>query len=249
MVRYGFFNSINGDRTYNADDVSDYMGLFYSDGIAKGLDAYPSSHSAASSYVTIDSGTALINGKYVTTDSEITFEIPSNNTNDDRIDYIYAYCNKETRECGFGYTSDLASLDTPTFSCIGLHAIIVYANTSYIQQDNITTINKSTLRVKTLENIKKIYYNATLNDCTVTSSSSITLTFLNGVMAQNIATDNGYFNIFIAGALQKPTYYNLTHSGNTVTITFNAGSYVYAKENNNFGQDIVIEHVYLDIDT
>lgn len=32
-VTYGFFNSVNGDRTYNADQISDYFLKLISNGV------------------------------------------------------------------------------------------------------------------------------------------------------------------------------------------------------------------------
>ena len=35
MIKTGFFNSINGDRGYNADDMSDYFKGLLTDGVFK----------------------------------------------------------------------------------------------------------------------------------------------------------------------------------------------------------------------
>lgn len=249
MIYSGFFNSFEGDRTYNADDISNYIGMFYTDGIANGLDAYPSGQAESSTKIELDSGEALVNNKYIISDSVIEFIIPSNNTNSDREDYIYAYCDESARECGFAYSTGESDLDTSTYVTVLLYKVTVRANTSYIQQSDIEVLNKVGLKVKTLEQLKKLDVSTTLSEFSVINSSRISYSFNNSVMADHISRDIGYFKVYISGTLQKSSYYTLTASGNTVTLNLNTGSYVYARENNNFGQDIVIEHVYLDIDT
>lgn len=84
MIRYGFFNSIDNDRVYNADDISTYLGMLYTDGIIEGLTV-----SGTIGTVYVASGKALIENKYIINDSQLEFTITANSTANERTDYIY----------------------------------------------------------------------------------------------------------------------------------------------------------------
>ena len=74
-VTYGFFNSVNGDRLYNADDMSEYFDGLISDGVfenvGNGLQVVPNTGMT----VNVKSGRAIINCKWLNSDAALTLDI------------------------------------------------------------------------------------------------------------------------------------------------------------------------------
>lgn len=76
MLKYGFFNSVNGDRKYNADDISNFFLKLISDGVF--ADPASSLQVVANTGMTVsvNSGWAFIQCKWINNDSmyNITIE-------------------------------------------------------------------------------------------------------------------------------------------------------------------------------
>ena len=76
-ISYGYFNSINGDRTYNADQMSEYFdglvsnGVYESVGNALQVKAITGQEMA----VQVGSGRGIINCKWIKNDAAITLDI------------------------------------------------------------------------------------------------------------------------------------------------------------------------------
>lgn len=74
-ITYGFFNSVNGDRVYNADQMSEYFDGLISDGVYEsvggGLQVVP--HSGMT--VNVQSGRAIVRCKWIDNDAALTVDI------------------------------------------------------------------------------------------------------------------------------------------------------------------------------
>lgn len=69
-ITYGFFNSLNGDRKYNADQMSNFYGGLIENGIMPGIkDTFAVSVSGLNTIV--GTGRAMINNKWIENDSAI----------------------------------------------------------------------------------------------------------------------------------------------------------------------------------
>lgn len=245
MLKYGFFNSIDGDRLYSADDLNNYFNMFFSDGIVSGLSCY-AYDLGSSNKVALGLGSCLVNGKYVISDEEIVFSIPQNSTSSSRSDYIYAYCDLTNRECGIDYSEGDFPQNSSTKICVALYQINVGANTSYVSDNDIVTYETSIIQAKTNTALNKIYYNDSLSNAVKVNSSKLTLTIANSIMASNLINSIGDFNVFINGQRQEEAWYSLTATDTTeLTLSLNSTSYVYAKDNNNFTQQITVEHSFI----
>ena len=76
MIKSGIFNSVNGDRVYNADDLGEYFNGILSNGVFKDFEneLAPSTPGGVP-IVLINSGKACLLGKYVKTDAmNVTIE-------------------------------------------------------------------------------------------------------------------------------------------------------------------------------
>lgn len=75
MITYGFFNSINSDRTYNADQMSQYFKGLVSDGVYENVGGKFQVVEAESMTVNVLSGRAIIDSKWVENDNAETVDI------------------------------------------------------------------------------------------------------------------------------------------------------------------------------
>lgn len=75
-ITYGFFNSLNGDRTYDADQMSEYFDGLVSNGVYEsvggGLQVLAVSEGMA---VNVSTGRALINCKWINNSAVLTLDI------------------------------------------------------------------------------------------------------------------------------------------------------------------------------
>ena len=88
MVSYGFFDSVNGDRRYSADDFTNYLGNLISDGViaspSNGLQVQPSEGFT----IKVTAGWAYIQHHYVHNDSDFFLTLDQPDIARDRIDRI-----------------------------------------------------------------------------------------------------------------------------------------------------------------
>ena len=99
MVRSGFFDSIDGDRLYIADDLSGFFYGLYSDGVSvqeTALQVEPYS----GLYVKVNAGYGLISGKYVRNEGTLVREMEAPDLLFDRIDRVVLRLDTDARCIG-----------------------------------------------------------------------------------------------------------------------------------------------------
>lgn len=74
-VTGGFFNSVNGDRTYNADDLTNFFDGILDDGVFRGYDDSLQVTAGTGLNVTVGGGKAIAFGKYVKNTGNLTLSI------------------------------------------------------------------------------------------------------------------------------------------------------------------------------
>lgn len=75
MLTYGFFNSVNGDRTYNAETISNMFKGLISDGVYKSVgDAFVVSPSSGLT-LSVGSGRAIVSERWVENDAAVTITL------------------------------------------------------------------------------------------------------------------------------------------------------------------------------
>ncbi|MDE6658386.1 MAG: hypothetical protein K2J88_07390, partial [Oscillospiraceae bacterium] len=97
MVTYGFFDSVDGDRKYNADDISNYFLKLISNGVF----ATPSSSmqvlASSGMTVKVSQGWGFINCKWINNDSDFYLTLDESDIILNRADRIVLRLNQETR--------------------------------------------------------------------------------------------------------------------------------------------------------
>lgn len=95
-VTYGFFNSINGDRTYNADDISNYFLKLISNGVfATPADAMQV-QAGNGMTVNVSAGWGFINCKWINNDSPYSLTLDASDVVLNRIDRIVLHLDPTT---------------------------------------------------------------------------------------------------------------------------------------------------------
>ena len=97
-VHYGFFNSINGDRVYDAEDFSRfYDGLIF-DGVYSAVGNRFNVEAISGLYISVDTGRAWFDHTWIFNDQILTLELQIADTVYDRIDAVVIETNKDQRK-------------------------------------------------------------------------------------------------------------------------------------------------------
>lgn len=87
-VTYGFFNSVNGDRTYNADQISDYFLKLISNGVFATPSDAMQVQAASGMVVNVSAGWGFINCKWINNDAPYSLTLDASDVVLNRIDRI-----------------------------------------------------------------------------------------------------------------------------------------------------------------
>lgn len=143
--QYGlFWNSVNGDRLYDADVFSEWLRKFFTNGVfANELQVNASSGMG----VTVGTGYVNINGKVRLFDTATSLTLATAGSTYPRIDTIVVECNYTDRKITLKAVTGAYSGDTPTATApvrtamayqLVLAEIYVAAGATSITQSNIT---------------------------------------------------------------------------------------------------------------
>ncbi|MDE6658384.1 MAG: hypothetical protein K2J88_07380, partial [Oscillospiraceae bacterium] len=97
MVTYGFFNSIDGDRKYNADDISNFFLKLISDGVFPTPANSMQVQEVSGMTVKVSAGWGFIKCKWINNDSDFYLTLDEPDIVLDRKDRIVMRLNKDTR--------------------------------------------------------------------------------------------------------------------------------------------------------
>lgn len=147
-VTYGFFNSINGDRTYNADQISEYFLKLISNGVFATPATAMQVTATTGLVVKVSAGWGFINCKFVKNDSDLYLQIDEADITFDRIDRVVMKLDTSAEhrnisievKKGTAAASPTAPELTRTDDIyeLSLAQVLVSANSSVIVQADIT---------------------------------------------------------------------------------------------------------------
>lgn len=146
----GFFNSVGGDRTYDAEDLSSLLEGFFSDGVVKGIGGELEVLSDSGMTVKVLTGKGIVNAKWakVTSDEAVTLEEADGVS--PRIDLVVLRMNFENRNAEISVIKGTAAQDPVAPGIkndaiakdIVLAQIYVAAQTTEITELNITDLRE-----------------------------------------------------------------------------------------------------------
>jgi hypothetical protein len=152
-ITYGYFNSVNGDRVYDANQMSEYFQGLISDGVYEKVDNALVVKAGGGMSVNVDTGRAIIKGRWLKNDSVHNIEITAANALLNRWTAIVIRVNFENRLIGI-FAKDGTPAANPTKPSmlretnrweICLAYVYVKAGATAITQANITDMRASSL--------------------------------------------------------------------------------------------------------
>lgn len=94
-VTYGFYNSLNGDRKYNAEQVSSMFDGVIKDGIFTTIGTNFAVNASSELNITVGTGKAWFNNTWTINDSVLTITLPMSEQILDRVDAVVIEVNKQ----------------------------------------------------------------------------------------------------------------------------------------------------------
>ena len=151
-VTYGFFNSIDGDRKYNADQMSSYFEGLISNGVYANVGQSMAVLADTGLTVKVGSGRAVLENRWVKNDSAYAIELNPANPTLNRIDSIVVKLDSLNRQIALEVISGEASSTPvapilPTSSSVKfltLANILVAAGATSISQADIEDTRSNT---------------------------------------------------------------------------------------------------------
>lgn len=151
-ITSGFFNSLDGDRLYNADQMSEYFTGLVSDGVCENVGGALQVTASSGMTVQVASGRAYLDSKWLKNDAPIDVSIDAAHVTLNRYTAIVIQLNYTTREIsiiavnGTSATSPTkpAMVNTATVKQMCLAYIYVKAGATAISQSNITDTRANT---------------------------------------------------------------------------------------------------------
>lgn len=247
-ITYGFFNSLNGDRTYNADQMSEYFKGLISDGVYENVGGALQVVENTGMNVQVKTGRAVIGSKWMENDAILTVPITAAHVTLNRYTAIVIQLDLTNRNIGI-ITVDGTNATTPskpamtnnsTIMQFCLAYVYVGAGVSSITQANITDTraNKNLcgwvtglveqVDTTTLFNQWQAAYNeniAEMNDWQTSMKTQFDNWFNTLTQKLNVTT---YIERY---------YKRVTLNGTTTTIPLDMSGYTYASS------DIIFVHV------
>lgn len=89
-ITYGFFNSLNGDRKYDADQMSEYFDGLVSNGVYENVGGALQVLTGENMEVNVSTGRAIINSKWLKNDAVLTLNISQSHPTLDRYTAVVA---------------------------------------------------------------------------------------------------------------------------------------------------------------
>ena len=97
-LKFGFFNSENGDRKYNADDISDFFYKLISDGVLATPSTNLQVQAGSGMTVSVSPGYGMICSKYINATTAQSVQLEAADIALDRIDRIVLRLDRQNRQ-------------------------------------------------------------------------------------------------------------------------------------------------------
>lgn len=141
-IKYGFFNSVGNDRTYNADDMSNYFEGLVSNGVYATVGDACIVKSLGGLTLSVGTGRAILNNKWIRIDNSIQAVTINPHISLNRYDAICFQINEADRNISLvvveGTPATTPTFPTRTANQLVLAHVYVKANASSISQADIT---------------------------------------------------------------------------------------------------------------
>ena len=143
MITYGFFNAVNGDRRYSADQLGNYFKGLITNGVFEKVGKALIVTSNNDMSINIGSGKAYINEKWIENDKTVNYSIDASDTAYARIDTVVIRLDYTARTISIKILKGTAS-PTPTAVSITRNSSIYDLKLAEVKVNaNVTKITTS----------------------------------------------------------------------------------------------------------
>lgn len=145
MLQYGFFNSIEGDRVYGAEDFSTFYEGLLSDGVIRGVASEMKVTPGEGMSVMVGTGKAVVGGKWLKNTEPYQLELAGTDSYYNRIDLVVARVDYQERIVDLAVKMGTPAIapvtptlqDTENIKEILLARILVQKNATTIDEERI----------------------------------------------------------------------------------------------------------------
>lgn len=130
-ITYGFFNSLNGDRKYNADQMSEYFKGLIGDGVFESVGGALQVLASSGMTINVSSGRMVIDCKWLDNDSTYSITINQAHVTLNRYTAIVAQLDRSNRLMQI-YAKDGTPASTPTHPTLQDDGIITELCLAYV---------------------------------------------------------------------------------------------------------------------
>lgn len=238
-ITYGFFNSLDGDRTYNADQMSNMFEGLISDGVYESVGNAFAVTASSGLTVTVGSGRAMVDAKWIKNDANTTLSLTAAHVTLNRYTAIVLRKNLTTRDVTLiavdGANASSPTKPAPTRNTTTYDLILAYvyvkAGATSISQSNITDTRANTSLCGFVTGLIEQVDTTSLFTQYQTAYSEMLATMQSWFAAQQSSFDS-WFNT-LTSDLQVGAYVRSYEkavtlaTGATATITLDMANYTY----------------------
>ena len=145
-ITSGFFNSLNGDRTYNAAQMSEYFKGIISDGVLANYANKMNVSAASGMNISIGTGRAFIDSRWIESTASVQLAIEASHPTLNRYDAVVVHLDHSSRDITFEIIKGTnataptkpAITNNETVKELCLAYVLIPAGSTSISQANIT---------------------------------------------------------------------------------------------------------------
>lgn len=115
-ITYGFYNSVNGDRKYSAEQFTELISSMITEGVFENIGFRFRVSDYGNATISVGEGRCWFNGVWIKNDSIERVDLETwnpSNPDDKRIDLVCLYVDKENRTAGIRVKAGYSSTSTP----------------------------------------------------------------------------------------------------------------------------------------
>lgn len=150
-ITSGFFDSVNGDRTYDADQMSNYFDGLVSNGVYESIgDRFLVRSANNGMNITVGTGRAIIQSRWVKNDATETLTLDPSDVQLNRVDAVVLRLDTNSREISLVVKKGTGATGTPSMPAITrnetvyeLYLAAVYVSKNATQPTTITDLRPS----------------------------------------------------------------------------------------------------------
>lgn len=220
-IKSGFFNSLNNDRLYNAEDMSEYFEGLVSNGVYYAVgDALEVSAISGSMSVNVASGRAMIDCRWLRNTADTELEVAAASSTATRVDSVAVKLDTDAREMSLvvvtGGSTAPDLVDTATVKWLRLANLVIATGATQVTAVNDLRGSEDCPWVASVTPSSSIIYYDNVYTTAAASGD-----FPVGIAEYEPSID--MLEVHVNGIALTPDEYTVNNTGSAATVTFTNG--------------------------